>query len=282
MRVIRTVNEMRKALLVFRQKNLSIGFVPTMGYFHQGHLSLMQASVEHHDVTVVSLFVNPFQFGPKEDLLCYPRDIKHDIKSAREAGVDFLFIPSSREMYLDPFLTFVDVGEITQVLCGASRPGHFRGVATVVAKLLNIVRPQFMYMGQKDAQQVEVVTRMVKDLNFDVKVCVRPTCREADGLAMSSRNARLSPSERSIAPRLYQALCVARQMADDGERNAVKIISQIKKLISDGTGASIDYVSCIGLDRFMPVRRIKGKVLVAVAVRIGKTRLIDNIVIKAQ
>jgi pantoate--beta-alanine ligase len=281
MKIIRTIKALRSILIAQRKKAGSIGFVPTMGYFHQGHTALMKASAKENHVTVVSLFVNPIQFGPKEDLSRYPRDLKRDTRLARESGVDILFIPSVKEMYPEPLLTFVEVGKIADILCGASRPGHFRGVATVVAKLLNIVQPDIMYLGQKDAQQVEVIKRMVQDLNIPAQIKVCRTEREQDGLAMSSRNSYLSPSERAVAPRLYQALCQARRMIADGERNTSKIISQIKKLISDGTNVSIEYVSCVGLDRFVPVRRIKGKVLVAVAVRIGTTRLIDNIVVKA-
>jgi len=186
------------------------------------------------------------------------------------------------DMYPQTPLTFVEVSRLADILCGASRPGHFRGVTTVVAKLLHLIQPDVMYLGQKDAQQVEIIKRMVQDLNIAVRITVCPTTREPDGLAMSSRNAYLLPLERAAAPRLYQALFHASQMVADGERNALKIISQIKKLISDGTNVSIEYVSCVGLDGFVPVRRIEGKVLVAVAVRIGTTRLIDNIVVKAK
>ncbi len=282
MRIIRTITAMRRVISKLRLRRNSIGFVPTMGFFHPGHVSLMKASVNRNDVTIVSLFVNPTQFGPKEDLARYPRNLKHDIQVAEAAGVDFIFAPSVAEMYPEKQLAYVDVGQIADILCGATRQGHFRGVATVVSKLLNIIQPDVMYLGQKDAQQVEVIKRMIKDLNFHVKITVCPTARERDGLAMSSRNSFLSPTERAIAPRLYQALCFAREMVADGQRDASQIIFRIKKLISDGTNVSIVYVSCVGLDRFLPVRRIEGKVLVAVAVKIGNTRLIDNIVVKAK
>jgi len=282
MKVVRTIKDLRRQLAVLRRKGKSVGFVPTMGYFHAGHISLMKASRKNNDVTVVSLFVNPIQFGPDEDLAKYPRDLKHDTAMAKAAGVNILFIPSVDQMYPHPLLTYVDVGQMGEILCGATRPGHFRGVATVVSKLLNIVQPDTMYLGQKDAQQAEVIKKMVQDLNFHVQVKVCPTLREKDGLAMSSRNAYLSPAERAQAPAIYKALCHARRMIADGERDVLKINSKIKKLISDGTSASIVYISCVGLDDFTLTRRIKGDTLIAVAARIGSTRLIDNIVIKVQ
>ena len=282
MKIIRTVKRLRQELAVVRRRGKRIGFVPTMGYFHAGHVSLMKASVGQNDVTVVSLFVNPIQFGPQEDLAKYPRDIGRDSAMAREAGVNILFVPSVDQMYPQPLLTYVEVGRMGDILCGASRPGHFRGVATVVSKLLNMVQPDVMYLGQKDAQQVAVIKKMVQDLDFSVRVTVCPTMREKDGLAMSSRNIFLSPTERAEAPAIYKALCYARHMVDDGERDAGKINSQIKKLISDGTSASIDYISCVGLDDFSIARRIKGETLMAVAARIGSTRLIDNIVVKVK
>jgi pantoate--beta-alanine ligase len=281
MKTITTIKALRQQLAVFRRRGKTIGFVPTMGYFHAGHVSLMKASVKDNDVTVVSLFVNPIQFAPDEDLARYPRDLQRDTLMARAAGVDFLFVPSVEQMYPQPLLTYVDAGRMGDMLCGATRPGHFRGVATVVSKLLNMVQPDTMYLGQKDAQQAEVLKKMVRDLDFPVCVKVCPTLRAKDGLAMSSRNSYLSPAERAQAPAIYRALCHARKMVADGERDAAKINSQIKKLISDGTSASIVYISCVGLDDFAVTRRIKGDTLIAVAARIGSTRLIDNIVVKA-
>ncbi len=282
MKIISTIKNLRYELDRLRNNGRTVGFVPTMGYFHDGHVSLMKASAKDNDVTVVSLFVNPIQFGPQEDLKRYPRDFKRDRRLAEEAGVGILFVPAVDQMYPEPLLTYVDVGRMGEILCGASRPGHFRGVATVVFKLLNIVQPDVMYLGQKDAQQVEVIKRMVRDFNFNVRIKVCPTLREKDGLAMSSRNIYLSPTERVEASVLYKALCHARKMINDGERDALKINSQIKKLISDGTSASIVYISCVGLDDFTIGRRIKGNMLIAVAARIGSTRLIDNIVVKVQ
>jgi pantoate--beta-alanine ligase len=283
MKIIKTIKQLRRELSALSAKGKkTIGFVPTMGYFHPGHVSLMKASVKDNDITVVSLFVNPAQFGPQEDLSTYPSNLKGDRAAAGAAGVDLLFIPSVREMYPSSSRTVVEVGGLGDILCGASRPGHFKGVATIVLKLLNIVGPDVMYLGQKDAQQVEVIKRMVTDLNIPVKIKVCPTWREKDGLAMSSRNSYLSPTERAEAPALYRALVEGCRMVNDGERNAIKIISKIKKLISDGTGASIIYVSCVGLDDFKITRRIKGDTLIALAARIGSTRLIDNIVVKVK
>ena len=280
MKVITTIRAMRKALLSHRQEGLSVGFVPTMGYFHDGHVFLMKASVRGNDVTVVSLFVNPAQFGPNEDLSRYPRDFTRDKAMALAAGVDILFVPSVAEMYPQPTKAWVDVEGAGDILCGASRPGHFRGVATVVAKLLNIVCPDVMYVGQKDAQQAEILKRMVADLDFPVRVNVCPTLREKSGLAMSSRNSYLSPTEKDSAAAIFAALRHASAMIADGERAVGKINSSIKKLICDGTGASIEYIECIRLDGFQIARRIEGDILFAVAVRIGTTRLIDNIVVR--
>ncbi|MBF0484954.1 MAG: pantoate--beta-alanine ligase [Candidatus Omnitrophica bacterium] len=279
MRIIKTIKALRLCLAGFRRKGKTIGFVPTMGYFHKGHISLMKASKKANDITVVSLFVNPLQFGPREDLAKYPRDFKRDSLMAKEAGVDILFCPSPREMYPGSLLTRISVAEMSQGLCGASRPGHFEGVATVVGKLLNIVQPDVMCLGQKDAQQVAVLKKMVLDLNFPLKLNVVPTVREPDGLAMSSRNVYLSPSERKEAPAIYRALKAARVLILSGELDATKINSKIKKLILEGTSASIEYISCVDPDSLKAVRRIKLPVMVAVAVRFSAARLIDNIVV---
>lgn len=258
-----------------------VGFVPTMGYFHEGHVALMIRSVKDNSHTVVSLFVNPIQFGPNEDLARYPRDLERDIHMAERAGVDILFVPNIPAMYPSGApLSFVDVNKVNQGLCGASRPGHFRGVATVVAKLLNIVEPNILYLGQKDAQQVAVIKKMIEDLNFNTRVVVCPTVREGDGLAMSSRNKYLSPAERSKAPALFHALKLARALVKSGESDANRIIIKIKKLLLDETGATIEYVSCVNPVDMLPVRRIKSDVLIALAVKFPSARLIDNTVIK--
>jgi pantoate--beta-alanine ligase len=280
MKIVKTVHELRRNLSALRHKGRIIGFVPTMGYFHDGHLELMRRSVKESDITVVSLFVNPLQFGPKEDLARYPRDLKRDAALVKSVGVDILFIPSTEEMYPEPDLTTIEVGKIGDILCGVSRPGHFRGVATVVAKLLNIVQPDVMFLGQKDAQQVAVIKKMVKDLNIPVRITVCPTRREPDGLAMSSRNIYLTPSERREAAALYKALSAAGRKIASGERNGNKIISEIKLLLKKKTSARIDYVSIVDAETFTPTESIKRDVLIALAAWFGKTRLIDNLVVK--
>ena len=280
MKIIKTIKRIGQELERVKGQGKRIGFVPTMGAFHDGHLSLMRHSVKENDITVVSLFVNPLQFGPKEDLARYPRNLKRDKAMASGAGVDFLFVPTPEEMYPDQQLTGVQVGKIGNILCGASRPGHFTGVATVVAKLLNIVQPRVMYIGQKDAQQVAVIKKMVSDLNIPVTISVCPTSRESDGLAMSSRNIYLSPTDRAEAAVLYKALRMGGKLIASGERDGGKIISKIKKLILEGSSASIDYVSIVELAGFSPVRRISQDVLIVVAVKFGTTRLIDNVIVK--
>ncbi len=278
MKIIQTVLQMQKH--VFKPKG-TVGFVPTMGYFHEGHLSLMRQSRKENRYTVVSIFVNPIQFGPLEDLAQYPRDLERDLRLARKAGVDVVFVPSVQEMYPAGLsLTMIDVRGVSAGLCGASRPDHFSGVATVVAKLLNSVRPTAMYLGQKDAQQVIVIRKMVEDLNFPITVITCPIVREPDGLAMSSRNKYLSTSERVQAAALFRALLLARDLVAKGESDAMKIISKIKKLILDETSARIEYITCVSRADLKPVRRIEGEVLVALAVRFSSARLIDNMVVK--
>jgi pantoate--beta-alanine ligase len=280
MKIVKTIKRLRVELERPRRSGKAVGFVPTMGYFHDGHLDLMRRSVKENDVTVVSLFVNPTQFGPKEDLALYPRDLKRDAFLARSVGVDVLFTPPVKEMYPAGASTFVEVGKLGEILCGASRPGHFRGVATVVSKLLNIVQPQVLYLGQKDAQQVAVIKKMVNGLNIPVMVAVCPTRRESDGLAMSSRNVYLSPSERAQAPLIFQALSTAGKRIVSGERDGKKIISEIKLLLKKKTSARIDYVSIVDVATFSPVERIKQDVLIVMAAWFGRTRLIDNLVVK--
>lgn len=282
MTIVKTIKALRQRLALQRKRGRSIGFVPTMGYFHEGHLSLMRLSKKDNDVTVVSLFVNPIQFGPQEDLSKYPRDLKRDASMARSAGVDILFVPAVEEMYPHKISTFINVDELSDELCGASRPGHFRGVATVVAKLLNIVQPDVLYLGQKDAQQAAVIRRMVDDLNVPVEICIGATVREPDGLAMSSRNKYLSPSERKEAATLSKSLKLVKRKILRGEIDAKKIISEIKKLLLEETGATIDYVSCVSTTDLRPVRRIKDEVLIALAVKFSSARLIDNVLAKPQ
>ena len=280
MRVIKSVDQLRKILDQARRKGKAIGFVPTMGYFHEGHLEVMRWAKKENDICVLSIYVNPTQFGPKEDLKAYPRDFKRDSSLAKKENVDIIFFPSDNAIYPQGYLTYIDVGRLSQGLCGAFRLGHFRGVATVVAKLLNMVQPDVMYLGQKDAQQVVVLKAMLRDLNFAVRIAVVPTKREPDGLAMSSRNLHLSPQERREAVVLYQALRQAQKQIAQGERSAAKIISGIKQLIANTKGR-IQYVACVDEHTLEPVQSIKGDVLIALAVFFGKTRLIDNVQIKS-
>ncbi|MFH2137061.1 MAG: pantoate--beta-alanine ligase [Candidatus Omnitrophota bacterium] len=282
MKLIRSVLRMQNLSKKLRQKGKTIGFVPTMGYLHQGHLSLVRQSVKDADVTVMSIYVNPLQFGPKEDFKLYPRDIKSDMKLARSSGVDYVFIPSDQDMYAEKYLTTVEVNEISGRMCGASRPGHFKGVTTVVSKLFNIVLPDIAYFGQKDAQQAVIIGKMVKDLNMPVKVKVLPIIREPDGLAKSSRNIYLSPGQRKDAAVLFQALQIARKMIIEGERNPGKVILRMKRLISQTESVTINYIVIAGADDLLPGKKISGRTLIALAVFIGKVRLIDNIVIKVK
>jgi pantoate--beta-alanine ligase len=256
-----------------------IGLVPTMGALHDGHFSLIRRARRENDIVVVSIFVNPAQFGPKEDLRRYPRNIKKDIDSCRKLGVDVVFLPETADMYPEGYSTFVNVSGLSDVLCGASRPGHFRGVATVIVKLLNIIRPDTLYMGQKDAQQAIIVSRLVEDLNFPVKVRVVPTVRQEDGLALSSRNAYLSEKDRRAALALSKSLKLAETLIRGGQRNAARIKGAMSRLIEKDKRAKIDYIEIVDAHRLKPVKKINSGDLIALAVKIGKTRLIDNMVI---
>jgi pantoate--beta-alanine ligase len=274
MQVLETIAAVREAR---RALESSVGFVPTMGYLHDGHLSLVRAARAANDHVFVSIFVNPTQFAPDEDFAVYPRDPERDLALLRDADVDYVFMPSGAEMYPEGFDTRVDVGAVGSLLDGASRPGHFLGVATVVLKLFNIVRPTRAYFGEKDAQQLVVVRKMVRDLDLDVDIVPMPTVREPDGLAMSSRNAYLSPAEREASTVLWQALCFAREMWTRGARDAEAYRTRMRELIAGEPLAEIDYVSIADPETLQELNRIQGHALVAVAVRIGRTRLIDNI-----
>ena len=280
MRVIETISDLKA--IIRTQKNLGrvIGLVPTMGYLHEGHLSLVNMSRQNNDYTVMSIFVNPTQFGPNEDFDRYPRDLERDLKLAEAAGVDVVFAPSVKEMYPDGYKTYVNVEGITEVLCGKSRPGHFRGVTTIVTKLFNIVEPHRAYFGQKDAQQVAVIKQMVKDLNMNVEIITCPIVREEDGLAMSSRNVYLSPEERKSAVILSKSLMEAEELIKKGETDAKKIRKYIIDRIQTEKNAVIDYVEVVNADTLENVDEIKGRVLVALAVKFGSTRLIDNVIVE--
>lgn len=277
MQVVKTIAEVRK---IRRSLTGSVGFVPTMGYLHEGHLALVKHARAENAIVVVSIFVNPTQFGPSEDLGTYPRDLDRDLKLLEKEKTDIVFVPSEEEMYLSEFSTWVDVEKVTERLEGASRPGHFRGVATVVAKLFNIVQPTKAYFGQKDAQQAIVIKRMVADLNMMVEIVVVPTVRESDGLAMSSRNTYLSPKERQAATVLFRALSLARQLWQGGEKDADRIRYEMKSLIEKEPLAKVGYVSIADADTLEELDMIDRPALASLAVRVGRTRLIDNMTLE--
>lgn len=277
--VVKTVEEVRRYVKSAKKEGKTIGFVPTMGFLHEGHKSLIVRAAKENDFVVVSDFVNPTQFGPNEDFEAYPRDIEQDAKLCKEAGADVIFNPEASEMY-DNALTTVTVDKITKVLCGASRPGHFAGVATVVSKLFNIVAPDRAYFGEKDAQQLMVIRKMVKDLNFDIEIVGCPIIREEDGLAKSSRNTYLNCEERKAALCLSRALNIGKKMIEDGEKSAVAVKNAIIAEIEKEPLSKIDYVEIVDLDTLEPSERTDTGILTAIAVYIGKTRLIDNFIIE--
>lgn len=275
MRNASTLDELRSARLSFSG---TVGLVPTMGFLHEGHLSLIRRAKEECDHVVVSIFINPTQFGPKEDLSKYPRDIKRDL-GLIEPLTDLVWIPTAEIMYPKGYQTWVEVEAITSLLEGAVRPGHFKGVTTIVAKLFNGVQPHKAYFGQKDAQQVAVIRQMTRDLNFPIEIVVCPTMREADGLAMSSRNVYLEPEQRKAATVLFRSLSAAKNAYDKGERNAEKMRSKMKEVLAGEPLAEVQYVSCADYDSLEELDELKGKALLSMAVFIGKTRLIDNFVL---
>lgn len=272
---------LREAVRDAHARGRTVGLVPTMGALHEGHLSLMRASAAESGFTVVSVFVNPLQFGPGEDFERYPRDLETDSVLAAAAGADLLYAPRAADLYSPSFRTIVSVRELKEKLCGASRPGHFDGVATVVLKLLNLVRPDRLYMGQKDAQQAIIARRMIEDLDLDVRLRVCPTVREPDGLALSSRNAYLTPEERAWAPAIRRALSDAERLVRDGERDAAAVEAAVRRGIGGGPGR-IEYVAIVDAERLDPVRRLSGEVLIATAVHLGRARLIDNVMVTAE
>ncbi len=278
MKILRTPEEMQQAAQALRREGKTIGFVPTMGFLHEGHLSLMKIAHERADVTVASIFVNPTQFGPNEDLDAYPRDFERDEKLCREVGVDLLFYPTPETMYLDGNSVWVDEDSLSGVLCGAARSGHFRGVCTVVAKLLNIVLPDVMVLGEKDAQQLRVLRRMVRDLNFPVEIVPGPIVREADGLAMSSRNKYLSPAERDEAVCLFQGLEKAKALFAAGERDAEVLKDAIREII-EKTSGTVDYIEIVDDESLQVFQHAVQPTLVALAVKFSGARLIDNTVL---
>ncbi len=278
--VKKTKNNIRKVISEWKKRGLSVGFVPTMGFFHQGHLSLMKESLKLTDKTVVSIFVNPTQFGPNEDFNTYPRDIERDLALAESTGVHAVFVPDVQEMYPSPSKTWVEVEGLTKHLCGRSRPGHFRGVATVVTKLFNIIQPDVAVFGEKDFQQLQVIRQMVRDLDFPIKIVGAPIFREKDGLAMSSRNTYLSDDERKSSLCLFNALKRARELISKNEvKDAAELVSALEDFIGKYPFTRIDYIFVGDPETLEPATHIKRPLLVALAVYVGKTRLIDNMVI---
>ena len=278
MKIVGTVKEVREQVKEWKKQGLSVGFVPTMGYLHEGHKSLMDAARKGNDKVVVSIFVNPMQFGPTEDLATYPRDLDHDAALCESAGVDLIFHPEAEEMYEKDFCSFVDMTGLTEGLCGKTRPIHFRGVCTVVNKLFNIVTPDHAYFGQKDGQQLAVIKRMVRDLNMDIEIVGCPIVREEDGLAKSSRNTYLSPEERKAALILSKTVALGKELAKT-EKDANKVVEAMKKNIETEPLAKIDYVEAVDSLSMAPVEKLEGACMLAMAVYIGKTRLIDNTLI---
>ena len=280
MKIVHTIAEIREFVRQARLAGCTVGLVPTMGYLHEGHLELMRRARERCGIVVASVFVNPTQFGPNEDLARYPRDLERDARLAAEVGVDVIFNPPVEEMYPPGYCTYVDVERITENMCGASRPGHFRGVATVVTKLFNIVRPDAAFFGQKDAQQALVIRRMAADLNMDLEIVTVPTVREPDGLAMSSRNVYLDPEQRRAALVLAGSLERAVEAVRAGERDVLQIRRLVEELIRAEPLARIDYVEIYSYPGLEPVEQLQGQALLALAVKFGQTRLIDNVILE--
>lgn len=281
MKICKTIEEMQVVSRAARFGGLRLGLVPTMGALHEGHLSLVRAAKAQCDAVAVSIFVNPLQFGPNEDLAKYPRALERDCELLERESVDFLFAPTADEMYPEKAITCVTVEGLSEKLCGRSRPGHFRGVTTVVAKLFNIIEPDLAFFGQKDAAQAAIIRRMVQDLNFAVEIVVCPIVRDRDGLALSSRNAYLNEAQRKSALVLHRTLVEVQSQFDRGERPAAKLVEVGKRVIAEERGARLDYLEIVDPDTLEPVAEIKGVALVAVAAFVGTTRLIDNVVLHA-
>jgi pantoate--beta-alanine ligase len=279
MKICKTIEEMRSASSAVRREGKHFGFVPTMGALHEGHLSLVRAAKAKSDVVAVSIFVNPLQFGPTEDLAKYPRSFERDRALLEKEAVDIVFAPQPEEMYPKGAVTYVTVEGLSEKLCGRSRPGHFRGVTTVVAKLFHIVEPDLAFFGQKDAAQATIIRRMVRDLNLPVEIIVCPIVREPDGLAMSSRNAYLSPQERNAAPVLNRSLTETKNRFDHGERSARKLVAAGKRVMAQESRVRLDYFEIVDPDTLDPVLEVTRSALVAIAALVGNTRLIDNILL---
>jgi pantoate--beta-alanine ligase len=279
MEVTKTIEEVRSLVSAARSTGKRIGLVPTMGALHIGHISLIEAAVKDCDFVVVSIFVNPTQFGPGEDFEKYPRPFEADLKICRQAGADVVFAPTPAEMYPRENLTWVTVEQLTEPLCGRSRPGHFRGVTTVCSKLFNIIAPDVAYFGQKDAQQAIVIKRMVADLNMPLEIIVCPTVREPNGLAVSSRNQYLSKQQKEDAANIYKSLQKCREMIETGTTDSQKIIAEMQRILQQIPSGQIEYVSIVDAETLQSIEKIAGEVLAAVAVKVGPARLIDNILV---
>ncbi|MCM3163073.1 pantoate--beta-alanine ligase [Metabacillus litoralis] len=280
MNIVSTIQELSKEIRSFKQENLTIGFVPTMGYLHEGHLKLLEEARKENDVVVLSIFVNPLQFGPNEDFDSYPRNAERDQKLAEQAGVDLIFTPPVNEMYPDEPAYTVIVKKRIDVLCGRSRKGHFDGVATVLTKLFNMVQPDRAYFGMKDAQQVAVIDGLISEFNFPMDLVAVPTIREEDGLAKSSRNVNLNDRERKEATALYKSLSQAKDFILTGERNKQKVIDLVSAIITTNTSGTIDYVEILSYPKLEEIEVLHGKIILAVAVKFTNARLIDNITIE--
>jgi len=280
MKKITTIKDMKAVVRELKSGGKTIGFVPTMGYLHGGHLSLVRKSIQNADATVVSIFVNPAQFGPQEDFKEYPRDFNRDMELLKKEGVDYVFFPDSVEMYPQGYKTYVQVQDLEEKLCGHSRPGHFKGVCTIVLKLFNIIDPDVAFFGQKDAQQAVILRKMVEDLDLDVIIKVLPIIRDEDGLALSSRNEYLNSREREAALTLHRSLQEAKKMIEAGERRAGNIIKRIEEMMRQEPLARIDYIEIVDLDELKPVERIEDETLLALAVFVDKTRIIDNMMVE--
>lgn len=280
MKVVSTIEDVRAQVKAWKKEGCTIGYVPTMGYLHEGHASLMERARKENDKVVVSIFVNPMQFGPTEDLASYPRDLEKDSILCEKMGVDLIFHPEPEEMYHEGFSSFVDMTVLTEELCGLSRPVHFRGVCTVVCKFFHIVTPDRAYFGQKDAQQLAVIRHMVDDLSMDIEIVGCPIVREEDGLAKSSRNTYLSAEERKAALILSKSIALGKKMAEDGEKDTTTIVNAMIKLIETEPLAKIDYVKAVDGLTMQQIKEVKKPMLVAIAVYVGKTRLIDNFILE--
>lgn len=276
---INSIYEMKNKIKATQKRGLSIGLVPTMGYIHDGHISLIKEARKKNDIVVISIFVNPTQFGPNEDYDKYPRNEQRDLDICESNDCDYVFLAQKDEIYPDDFLTYVETEELGQTLCGRSRPIHFKGVTTILTKLFNIVQPNRAYFGQKDAQQLIIIKKMVEDLNMNVKIIGCPTIREEDGLALSSRNSYLNNNERKDALLIYKSLILAKNLIDNGEKDVEKIKKEIKDTINLGKNNSIDYIEILNNKTLKSISKIKDEVLIAIAVNVGNTRLIDNIII---